>query len=48
MNDSAVSQITASMQPAIRDYAALIEQLAGPKLVGLTVFGDVMDAGFDA
>lgn len=48
MNESAVGQVTEPMQSAIRDYAALVERLAGPKLIGLTVFGAVLDEGFDA
>jgi len=35
------------MQPAMRDYAALVERLAGAKLIGLTVFGAVLDADFN-
>ncbi len=47
MNESAVGQVAEPMQPAIRDYTALVEQLAGAKLVGLTVFGAVLDEGFN-
>jgi hypothetical protein len=48
MNEAAIGQLATPMQPAVRDYTAFVEQLAGTKLIGLTVFGAVLDAGFDA
>jgi hypothetical protein len=47
MNEAAIEQVTESMRSAVRDYAVLVERLAGPKFIGLTVFGAVLDAGFD-
>ena len=35
------------MQTALRDYAALLQELAGDNLDGLTVFGPVLGPEFD-
>jgi hypothetical protein len=43
----ALSQAAESMRPALREYAALVQQSAGSGLSGLTVYGEVLDAGFE-
>jgi hypothetical protein len=48
INPNALSLVAASMRAAVGDYAGLAQQLSGSNLVGLTMFGDVLDAAFDS
>lgn len=42
-----VSGVADFMRPAMRDYAGLIQNLAGDNLAGLTAYGPVLDPAFD-
>ena len=43
----ALSQAAEVMRPALREYVSLIQEFAGANVSGLTIFGEVLDAGFD-
>lgn len=47
MEENALSSAVPIMQTALRDYAALLQELAGDNLDGLTVFGPVLGPEFD-
>jgi len=47
IDEKALSQAAESMRSALREYSQLVQQIAGPALSGLTIFGDVLDAGFN-
>jgi hypothetical protein len=44
----ALSQAAEGMRAALQEYGAMVQDLAGGNLSGLTIFGEVLDAGFEA
>jgi hypothetical protein len=48
MNDAVLTKLSVDLRSPLQDFATMIDEQVGPRLVGLTLFGAALDAGHPA